>query len=119
MVYNVKRKELYLHIYRKYPWTCPSTMTESTKFLLLYFFNLFVLSLSFFFSSLFLCPLLFLFLCIIYYGFLHHLLHPRVGQVLGVLFLCFPCLFLNLPFLAVRLLVHCSGTTSTLMRPES
>ena len=29
------------------------------------------------------------------------------------------CLFLNLPLLAVRLLLHCSGITSTLMRPES
>ena len=33
-------------------------------------------------------------------------------------FFHFSCLFLNLPFLAVRLHVHCSGITSTLMRPE-
>ena len=34
MAYSVKKKELYAYIYRKYPWTCPSTMTESTKFFL-------------------------------------------------------------------------------------
>ena len=34
LVYSVKRKELYAYIYRKYPRTCPSTMTESTKFFL-------------------------------------------------------------------------------------
>ena len=92
----------------------------NSSFLLLYFFNLLLsFSLSFFFLLPFLSPSLFIFLRIIYYGFLHHFLHPRVGQVLGVIFLCFPCLFLNLPFLTIRLLVHCSGVTSTLMRQES
>ena len=122
LVYSVKRKELNTYIYRKYPWTCPSTMTENTKFFLfaVVFLQPFC-SFSFFFSPVFfsVSPSLFLFLRIIYYGFLHHFLHPCVGQVLGVLFLCFPCLFLNLPFLAVGLLVHCSGITSTLMRLES
>ena len=96
-------------------------MTESTKlFIFAVVFLQPLCSFSFFFSSSpFLCPLLFLFLRIIYYGFLHHFLYPRVGLVLGVIFLCFPCLFLNLPFLVVRLLVHYSGITSTLMRPES
>ena len=32
MVYGVKMKELYAYIYRKYSRTCPSTMTENTKF---------------------------------------------------------------------------------------
>ena len=122
MVYRVKRKELNAYIYRKYPWTCPSTMIVNTKFFLfaVVFLQPFC-SFSFFFFSpvFFLCPFLFLFLRIIYYGFLHHFLHPHVGQVLGVLFLYFPCLFLNLPFLAVRLLVHCSSITSTLMQLES
>ena len=63
-------------------------------------------------------PLLFSFF-VLYTMVLHPFLHPRVGQVLGVFFSCFPCLFLNLPFLAVRLFVHYSGITSTLMRPES
>ena len=120
LVYSVKRKELYSYIYRKYPRTCPSTRTETIKFFLFFCcISLTFMFFLFFLSSLFLCVLLFLFLRIIYYGFLHHFLHPRVGQVLGVLFFCFPCLFLNLLFLAVRLLVHCSGITSTLMRPES
>ena len=124
LVYSVKRKELYSYIYRKYSRTCPSIMTESTKF---FFFAVvfllplysFPFSLSFQ-SPFFRPPFFFLFLCIIYYGFfLHNFLHPRVGQVLGVILLYFLRLFLNLPFLAVRLLVHCSGITSTLMRPES
>ena len=34
MVYRVKRKELNAYIYKEYPWTCPSTMTENTKFFL-------------------------------------------------------------------------------------
>ena len=34
MAYSVKKKELHAYIYRKYPRTCPSTMTESTKFFL-------------------------------------------------------------------------------------
>ena len=41
-----------------------------------------------------------------------------MGQVLEVLFFRLSCLFLNLPFLAVRLCVHCSGITSTLMQPK-
>ena len=52
MVYSVKRKELYAYIYRKYHRTCPSTMTESTKFFL--FAVVFLQPLcyfSFFFSS--------------------------------------------------------------------
>ena len=92
MDYSVKRKELYSYIYRKYPRTCPSTRTKSIKFFL--FAVVFLQPLCsfffFFFSSLFLCLLLFLFLRIIYYGFLHHFLHPCVGQALGVLFLCSP-----------------------------
>ena len=122
LVYSVKRKELYSYIYRKYPRTCPSTMTESTKFFLFvvvflqplcsfpfsFFLVFFSVSLPFFLSSYY-----------ILWFFLHHLLHPRVDQVFGVLFLCFLCLFLNFPFLVVRLLVYCSGITSTLMRPES
>ena len=128
MVYSVKRKELYTYICREYHRTCLSTMIKSTKFflLLLYFFNLFALFPSFLFSSLsflfFIFFLTFFFSFFVLYTmilFLHNFLHPRVDQVLRVIFLYFPRLFLNLPFLAVRLLVHCSGITSTLMRPES
>ena len=121
-VYSVKREELHVHRCKKYPRTCPSIGTNSNEFFFftVVFLQPFALFFSFFFFLLpFLSPSLFIFLRIIYYGFLHHFLHPRVGQVLGVIFLCFPCLFLNLPFLAVRLLVHCSSITFTLMRPES
>ena len=71
MVYSVKRKELYAYICRKYLWTCPSTMTESTKFFFftVVFLQPFALSLSFSFSLFFLCLSLFFFLRIIYYGF--------------------------------------------------
>ena len=122
MAYSVKMKELYAYIYRKYLRTCPSTKTKSTKFFLfavVFLQPLCSFSLFFFFSLFFSAPFFFVFLRIIYYGFFYHFLHPRAGQVLGVLFLCFTCLFLNLPFLAVRLLVHCSGIISTLMQPES
>ena len=52
MVYSVKRKELYAYIYRKYHRTCPSTMTESTKFFIFAVVFLQPLcSFSFFFSS--------------------------------------------------------------------
>ena len=121
LVYSVKRKELYAYIYRKYPRTCPSTMTESTKFFLFAVVFLQPLcSFSFFFSPVFFCVSSFFSFFVLYtMSFLHNFLHPRVGQVLRVIFPYFPCLILNLPFLAVRLLVHCSGITSTLMRPES
>ena len=43
--------------------------------------------------------------------------HPRVDLAFNVLFRHPPCPLLNLPFLAGKLFVHCSGITSTLMRP--
>ena len=93
LVYSVKRKELHAHTCKKYSRTCPSTMTKNTEFFLftVVFLQHFALSLSFFFfqSSFFLSfslnPFSYYILC-----FLHHFLHPRVGQVLGVLFLCSP-----------------------------
>ena len=59
LVYSVKRKELNAYIYRKYPWTCPSTMTENTKFFLfaVVFLQPFC-SFSFFFSPVFFLCLL-------------------------------------------------------------
>ena len=123
LAYSVIKKELSAYISRKYPRTCPNNKTESTIFFLfvVVFLQPFCsLSLSLFlFQSVFLLsPFLFLFLRIIYYGFFYHFLHPRVDQVVEVFFFCFSPLFLNLPFLAVRPRVHCSGITSTLMRPE-
>ena len=122
LAYSVKRKELHAHRYKKYPRTCPSTGTKSNEFF--FFTVVFLQPFALFFSFFFFPPffsLPFSFYLSSYYilWFLHYFLHPRVGLVLGVFFLCFPCLFLNFLFLAVRLLVHCSGITSTLMRPES
>ena len=96
MVYSVKKKELYAYIYRKYHRTCPSTMTESTKFFL--FAVVFLLPLCsfsfFFFSSLFSISSLFSFSLYYILWHFYHFLHPRVGQVLEVLFfmLLFPLL---------------------------
>ena len=92
LVYSVKRKKLHGHICKKYPWTCPNTMTKSAEFFLftVVFLQPFALSLSFFFLVFFPVPL-----CLnpfSYYilWFLHYFLHSRMGQVLGVLFLCSP-----------------------------
>ena len=92
MVYSVKRKELHAHTCKKYPWTCPSTMTKSTEFFLftVVFLQPFVLYLSFFFLVFFSVPLSLNSFSYYILWFLHHFLHPRVGQVLEVLFLCSP-----------------------------
>ena len=105
MVYSVKRKELYAYICREYPRTRLSTMTKSTKFflLLLYFFNLFCsFPFFFFFPVFFLCPFFSVFLRIIYYDFFYHFLHPRVGQVLGVLFSLLPLRILEPSILSYK-----------------
>ena len=106
--YSVKKKELYAYIYRKYPRTCPSTMTESTKFFL--FVVVFLQPLCtfslFFFSSLFFRPPPFSFsLYYILWPF-YHFLHPRVDQVVEVLFF-----LLLLPFLESSIL-NCKATCS-------
>ena len=121
MAYSVIKKELSAYIYRKYPRTCSNNKTESTKFFLfavVFLQPLCSFSLFFFFSPFFFPPPFFFSLYYILWPF-YHFLHPRVDQVVEVLFFCFSCLFLNLPFLAIRLRVHCSGITSTLIRPES
>ena len=120
MVYSVKRKKLHAHTCKKYPRTCPSTMTKSAKFSLftVVFLQPFALSLSFFLSFFF-CPFLRILFHIIYHGFYtSSSIHVWV-RCWESFFSVLPCLSLNLPLLAVRLLLHCSGITSTLMRPES
>ena len=104
LVYSVKREELHAHRCKKYPRTCPSIGTKSNEFFFFYCCISSTFCSLFFFSPPFLLSFF-----VLYTMVLHHFLHPRVGQVLGVLFSCFPCLFLNLPFLAVRLFVHCLG----------
>ena len=122
MIYSIKREELYTHRCKKYPRTCPSIGTKSNEFFFftVVFLQPFSLFFSFFFFLLpFLSPFLFIFLRIIYYGFTPFPPSTWESGVGSPFFFCFPCLFLNLPFLAVRLLVHCSDITSTLFRPES
>ena len=87
MVYSVKGKKLHAHTCQKYPRTCPSTMTKSAEFFLftVVFLHPFALSP---FPSLFFFPLNLFSYYILW--FLHQFLHPRVGQALGVIFLCSP-----------------------------
>ena len=91
MVYSVKGKKLHTHTCKKYPRTCPSTMTKSAEFLLftvvfLHPFSLCLSLFSYLFSFVF--PLNLFSYYILW--FLHQFLHPCVGQALGVLFLCSP-----------------------------
>ena len=92
MVYSVKGKKLHAHTCKKYPRTYPSTMTKSAEFLLftVVFLHPFALSLSFFFLVFFLVSLSLNHFSYYILWFLHNFLHPRVGQALGVLFLCSP-----------------------------
>ena len=122
LVYNVKRKELHAHTCKKYPRTCPSTRTKRTEFFLftVVFLQLFALFFFFLFLRLFFSiPLSLNLFRIIYYGFYTISSIHVWTRCWKSFFSVLPCLFLNLSFLAVRLLVHCSGITSTLMRPES
>ena len=77
--------------------TCPSTMSKNTELFIftVVFLQPFALSLSLSLSLSFSSSLLSVSLSLnpsSYYilWFLHHFLHPRVGQVLGFLFLCSP-----------------------------
>ena len=92
MVYSVKRKKLHAHTYKKYPQTCLSTITKSAEFFLftIVFLQPFALSLSFLFLVFF--SLSFPLNPFSYYilWFLHQFFYPRMGQALGVLFLCSP-----------------------------
>ena len=92
MVYSVKRKKLHTHTCKKYHRTCHSTMTKSTEFFIftVVFLQPFALSLSFLFLVFFLVSLPLNPFSYYILWFLHQFLHPRVGQALGVLFLCSP-----------------------------
>ena len=92
MVYSVKRKKLHTHTCKKYPRTCPSTMTKSAEFLLftVVFLHPFTLSFSLLFLVFFLPSLSFNLFSYYILWFLHQFLYPRVGQALGVLFLYSP-----------------------------
>ena len=97
MVYSIKRKKLHAYTCKKYPRTCPSTMTKSAEFFLftVVFLQPFALSLSFLFFVFFLLSLPLNLFSYYILWFLHQFLHPRVGQALGGLFLCSPLPFLE------------------------
>ena len=107
--YNIKEKELYIRINTK------SILRHAPML----FFKIFFSPLSFLPPSSYILWILYLFpRPRVDWTFPFLFLHPCVDWAFKVLFLHPSCLFLNLPFLAGRLRVHCSGITSTLMRPE-
>ena len=81
LVDSVKGNELHMHKYKKHPRLCPNSMINSLDFFLftVVFFQLFAL----FYFSFWPPPPLNPFSFYIRW-FLHHFLHPRVSQVLGV-----------------------------------
>ena len=90
MIYSVKWKESHMHTYKKYPRTWPVNMIDNEELFL--FTVVFLPPFPLFSSLLFLFPSPFslnLLSCYILL-FLHHFLHPRESQVLGVFFLCSP-----------------------------
>ena len=90
----------------------------NSSFLLLYFFNL-LLSLSLFlFFRLFSLSPFFWSLFMLYTMIFPQTSPPTCESGVQSFFVPF-CLSLNLLLLTVRLLVHCAGITSTLMRLES
>ena len=123
MAYSVIKKELSAFISRKYPRTCPNDKTERITFFLfvvvfLQPFCSLSLSLSFFSLS-FIRPSFFSSFFVLYTMtfFTISSIHVWIRWWKSF-FSASPPFFLNLPFLAVRLRLHCSGITSTLIRLE-
>ena len=115
LVDSVKGKELLEHKYKKHLWICPNNMINNMELFLftavfLQPFTLFSLFLSF--SPLF--QSLFVLYTMVFVPFSPSTCESGVGS-----FSVPVRPSLNLLLLAVRLLVYCSGITSTLMRPES
>ena len=116
LVNSVKGKELHMHTYKKHPRSYLNSMIDSEEFFLFTvvfrqpfaLFSLLCFSFSHFFES------LFVLYTMVFAPFSPSTCESSVGN--------FPVPSrpsLNLLLLAVRLLVYCSGITSTLMRPES
>ena len=107
---SIKRKELHIHKYKKYPRLCPSSLIESTKFFpfTIVFLQPFALS-YFLFCAPFLSP----------FGTLYTTIFMPISPPTcesGVQSFSIPFRHsLNLLLLGIRLLVHCSGITSILM----
>ena len=117
LVESVKGKELYTYQYKKHHQSCPNSMIDNVEFFLLTvvflqpftLFCVFLLCFPFFlFESLF-----------VLYTMVFAPLSPSTCESGVGSFLLFFRPSLNLLLLTVRLLVYCSGITSTLMRLES
>ena len=115
LVNSVKGKELHMHKYKKHLRLCPNSLINSIEFFLftVVFLQPFALS-CFSFSVPPSFESLFVLYTMVFAPFSPSTCESGVGS--------FPVPFrpsLNLLLLAVRLLVYCSGITSTLMRLES
>ena len=109
LVNSVKRKELHMHQYKKHSRLCPNSTINGLGFFLSFYYCISSTSL---FLSVFL-PFFF------FFAFLPLFLLYTTCES-GVESFPVPSrTSLNLLLLAVRLLVYCSGITSTLIRPES
>ena len=115
--YRLKRKKLHMHQYRKYPLSCLTSKINSTKFLSFTIVFLPPFSLSFSFLFFFFLPS-FLSFFVLYTTVFTPISPPTCKS--GVQSFSVPFRRpLNLLLLVVRLMVHCSGITSTLIRPEN
>ena len=114
LVDSVKGKELHMHQYKKHPRSCSNSMIDSVEFVLLpvIFLQHFSLFLFFF------CPPLFESLFVLY-TMVFASFSPSTCESGVESFLCPLSPLLEPSPLAVRLLIYCSGITSTLMRPKS
>ena len=115
LVGSIKGKELHIHKYKKHLRICPNSMINNMELFLftVVFLQPFALF-FFFFFRLFFFESLFVLYTMVFAPFSPSACVSGVGSF----FVPFrPSL--NLLLLAVRLLVYCSGITSTLMRPES
>ena len=115
LVDSVKGKELHMHKYKKHLRICPNSMINNMELFLftVVFLQPFALFLFFFFRPFFFESLFVL------YTMVFAPFSPSTCE-LGVWSFSVPFRpSLNLLLLAVRLLVYCSGITSTLMRLES
>ena len=115
LVDSVKGKKLHMYKYKKHPRLCPNSMINSTEFFLFTVVFLQPFALSYFsFSVLLSFESLFVLYTMVFAPFSPSTCESGVGS--------FSVPFrpsLNLLLLAIKLLVYCSGITSTLMRPES
>ena len=116
LVDSVKGKELHMHKYKKHPRLCPNSMINGLGLFLSFYCYISSTSLILFVFVPFF--LFFSFLFLLYT--MVSMPYPLSTCESGVGSIPVPSrTFLNLLLLAVRLLVYCSGITSTLMWSES